>query len=97
MSNNNNNVTVSQLEQYKLEKKLKFEREKAAEEDLRKENEIAAIAVAKEQAERKAESLASIARIQFRLPDGSIQSNSIFSSRVSTIRVVYICQEWLDK
>ena len=45
MSNNNNNVTVSQLEQYKLEKKLKFEREKAAEEDLRKENEIAAIAV----------------------------------------------------
>ena len=35
---NNNNVTVSQLEQYKLEKKLKFEREKVAEEDLRKEN-----------------------------------------------------------
>ena len=71
---NNNNVTVSQLEQYKLEKKLKFEREKAAEEDLRKENEIAAIAVAKEQAERKAEHLASIARIQFRLPDGSSQT-----------------------
>ena len=39
---NNNNVTVSQLEQYKLEKKLKFEREKAAAEDLRKENEVAA-------------------------------------------------------
>ena len=46
---NNNNVTVSQLEQYKLENKLKFEREKAAEEDLRKENEIAAIAVENKQ------------------------------------------------
>ena len=69
MSNNNDNTADlnSQFEQYKLKKKLKFEGENAAKEDLRKRR-------AAEEAEKKAEHLASTARIQFHLPDGSSQT-----------------------
>jgi len=64
----------AQLEQDKLEKRMKFQAEKAAEQELRKENEKAALASAAEEAERRAAERATSARIQFRLPDGSSQT-----------------------
>ena len=64
----------AQLEQVKLEKRIKFQAEKAAEEELRMENEKAALASAAEEAERRAAKRATSVKIQFRLPDGSSQT-----------------------
>ena len=64
----------AQLEQDKLDKKIKFQAEKNAAEEQRKEKERAQLAAAAEQAERLAADRATTARIQFRLPDGSSQT-----------------------
>ena len=64
----------AQLEQDKLDKKMKFQAEKQAEDELRKEREKKALAAAAEQAEKLAADRATTARIQFRLPDGSSQT-----------------------
>ena len=64
----------AQLEQDKLDKRMKFQAEKAAEEEERKEREKVALAAQAEQAEKLAAERATTARLQFRLPDGSSQT-----------------------
>merc|ERR1719328_1041137 len=64
----------AQLEQDKLDKKMKFQAEKQVADEQRKEKEKQALAAAAEQAEKLAADRATTARIQFRLPDGSSQT-----------------------
>lgn len=64
----------AQLEQDKLDKRVKFQAERAAAEETRREREREALAAQAEQAEIRAAERATTARIQFRLPDGSSQT-----------------------
>merc|ERR1719188_1475079 len=64
----------AQLEQDKLDKRVKFQAEKVAAEESRREKEKEALAAQAEQAEIRAAERATTARIQFRLPDGSSQT-----------------------
>jgi len=64
----------AQLEQDKLDKRVKFQAEKVAAEENRREKEKEALAAQAAQAEIRAAERATTARIQFRLPDGSSQT-----------------------
>jgi len=65
----------AQMEQDKLDKKRKYEAEKAAESEARAEREKEALRVAAEEAQQLAADRASTARIQLRLPDGSSRTH----------------------
>jgi len=62
------------IEQDRLDRKMKYDAEKKANDEKRKENEKAALAAQAAQAEKTASDRATVARIQFRLPDGSSQT-----------------------
>jgi len=62
------------IEQDRLDRKMKYDGEKKANDEKRKENEKAALAAQAAQAEKTASDRATVARIQFRLPDGSSQT-----------------------
>merc|ERR1719347_2452974 len=65
----------AEMEQDKLDKKRKYEAEKAAESEARAEREKEALRVAAEEAQQLAADRASTARIQLRLPDGSSRTH----------------------
>eukprot|EP00090_Calanus_glacialis_P028289 TRINITY_DN45484_c0_g1_i1.p1 TRINITY_DN45484_c0_g1~~TRINITY_DN45484_c0_g1_i1.p1 ORF type:complete len:449 (+),score=160.72 TRINITY_DN45484_c0_g1_i1:49-1395(+) len=62
------------IEQDRLDRKMKYDVEKKANDEKRKENEKAALAAQAAVAEKTASDRATVARIQFRLPDGSSQT-----------------------
>jgi len=62
------------IEQDRLDRKMKFDAEKKARDEERKEKEKVALAERAALAEKTASERATIARIQFRLPDGSSQT-----------------------
>lgn len=72
----------AQLEQYKLERRLKFEAKKTAEEELRRKWEEAELTAAREESEKREIWRSNTARLQFRLSDGSSETQH-FSSDTS--------------
>jgi len=62
------------IEQDRLDRKMKYDTEKKVNDEKRKENEKAALAAQAALAEKTASDRATVARIQFRLPDGSSQT-----------------------
>ena len=72
----------AQLEQYKLERRLKFEAKKTAEEELRRKWEEAELTAAREESEKREIWRNNTARLQFRLSDGSSETQH-FSSDTS--------------
>eukprot|EP00092_Neocalanus_flemingeri_P087862 GFUD01110942.1.p1 GENE.GFUD01110942.1~~GFUD01110942.1.p1 ORF type:complete len:457 (+),score=155.05 GFUD01110942.1:48-1418(+) len=62
------------IEQDRLDRKMKYDVEKKANDEKRKENEKAALVAQAALAEKTASDRATVARIQFRLPDGSSQT-----------------------
>merc|ERR1712179_741794 len=62
------------IEQDRIDRKAKYDAEKKAAEELRKEKEKDALAAQAALAEKTASERATVARIQFRLPDGSSQT-----------------------
>ena len=85
----------AQLEQDKLDKRMKFQAEKAAEEEERKEREKVALAAQAEQAEKLAAERATTARLQFRLPDGSSQTQALFRNDVN-LRLQFSINRTID-
>jgi len=62
------------IEQDRLERKMKYDAEKKANDEKRKENEKVTLAAQAALAEKTASERATVARIQFRLPDGRSQT-----------------------
>jgi len=62
------------IEQDRLDRKMKYDGEKKANDEKRKENEKVALAAQAALAEKTASERATVARIQFRLPDGRSQT-----------------------
>merc|ERR1719427_1156704 len=63
------------IEQDRLDRKMKYDVEKKANDEKRKENERATLAAQAALAEQTAADRAKVARIQFRLPDGRCQTH----------------------
>jgi len=83
------------IEQDRIDRKAKYDAEKKAAEELRKEKEKDALAAQAALAEKTASERATVARIQFRLPDGSSQTKQ-FPAESSLSEIYEFVKSGLD-
>jgi len=83
------------IEQDRIDRKAKYDAEKKAAEEMRKEKEKDALAAQAALAEKTASERATVARIQFRLPDGSSQTKQ-FPAESSLSEVYEFVKSGLD-
>jgi len=83
------------IEQDRIDRKAKYDAEKKAAEEMRKEKEKDALAAQAALAEKTASERATVARIQFRLPDGSSQTKQ-FPAESSLSEIYEFVKSGLD-